>query len=389
MASVATAIMQLDEEVPWPALRASSVFEQIANHYHFPEHLSGAGECIGILAFGGGISRSDLTKYFHQQTGVVPDVRFENVSTTNEPNLNAQHDLELALDLQIVGRLAPGARLVVYFGANDEAGWIHTVRRAIHDQRNRPTILSISWGATEDWWSAATIEVLNQLFEEAARSGITICAASGDTGCAKDQDGHCRVTFPASSPFVLACGGISFAVGNREVVWNVRNKSGSGGGISDRLPRPPWQPLAHLPSIPLRKNPHFDGRQLPDVSGLAGNSYCVYVGGSYRNFVAGTSAVAALWSALIARLNEGLQHRGLPRVGYFHPRLYRELSIQHSFCNITIGHNDPFGTNGYQAGSGWNFCNGWGSPDGAKLLEALSAREHTQKGLTSGSRSFL
>lgn len=357
------------------AARTLSSFEQIVDRYHFPQHLFGRGECIGILAFGGGISRDDLTRYFHQQTEAVPDVRFVDVTAANRPNLNSQHDLELALDLQVVGRLAPGARIVIYFGTNDEPGWVDTLSRAIHDQENRPGILSISWGATEDWWGTTTIHVLNQLFEDAALLGITICAASGDDGCARDSNGRCRVTFPASSPFVLACGGTSLVAGNREVVWNVRNKSASGGGISDRLPRPIWQARRKLASEPLRYDPHFDGRQLPDVSGLAGNSYSVYVGGSYRNFVGGTSAVAALWSGFIARLNEGLKDRGLQPVGYFHPRLYLDRSIQQSFQNITVGHNDSFGTNGYHAAGGWNFCTGWGSPDGARLLEALAARD--------------
>ena len=352
-----------------------SPIELIADRYHFPRELSGKDECIGILAFGGGIALSDLHRYFRELHGNVPGLRFQDVTSANQPNLNSQHDRELALDIEIAGGLAPGARIVIYFATNDEKGWVDALSRAIHDDENKPSILSISWGAFEEWWGNSTIKVLTQLFEEAATLGITICAASGDDGCAMDPNGHCRVTFPASSPLVLACGGSSLLADGEEVVWNVRNKSASGGGISDLVNRPDWQPS--LPALassafPSRSDPNFDGRQLPDVAGIASTSFSVYVGGSYHNGAGGTSAVAPLWSALVARLNEGLRQRGLPRVGYFNPLLYKDRFIQKTFRDITVGHNDPFGRKGYEAKRGWDACTGWGSPNGERLLEALS-----------------
>jgi kumamolisin len=351
----------------------ASAIERIADHYHFPRNLSGKGECIGILAFGGGIAPSDLHRYFRELHGNVPDLRFEGPTSGNQPNLNSQHDRELALDIEIAGALAPGARIVIYFATNDEKGWIDALSRAIHDDENKPSVLSISWGALENWWRNDTITVLSQLFEEAATLGITICAASGDDGCAMDGHGHCRVTFPASSPLVLACGGSSLLADGEEVVWNVRNKSASGGGISDMLNRPDWQPPRAPSPAPSRHNPNFDGRQLPDVAGVASMNFSVYVGGSYHNGAGGTSAVAPLWSALVARLNEGLKQRGVPRLGYFNPLLYKDRLIQNTFRDIAIGHNDPFGRKGYEAGSGWDPCTGWGSPNGERLLEALSS----------------
>ena len=348
--------------------------EALVDLYPFPPNLSGKGECIGILAFGGRASASDFAHFFEQQRATVPHLQLETVCSPPSSKQNSQHDLETALDVQLAGTLAPGARIVVYQATNDEKGWLEACYRAIHDAENRPSVLSISWGATEERWRPDTMETLNEMFEEAANLGITVCAASGDAGCAIDIDGHCRVSFPASSPFVLACGGTSRADGYNEIVWNVRNSAASGGGISDRISRPSWQPpLSDVltPPIPQRQNPAFDGRQLPDVAALASYSYSVYVGGIYRNSAGGTSAAAPLWSAFIARLNEGLRERGLPPIGHFHPRLYRDRSIQQSFRSIVRGHNDPFGRNGYQARPGWNFCSGWGTPIGNRLLEAL------------------
>jgi kumamolisin len=355
---------------------ARSPIAFIADRYRFPPNLTGRGECIGILAFGGNPCLSDLIRFFEQEIGIVPELQFVSAGAAKQPNGNSQHDTETTLDIEIAGALAPGARIVVYFATNDERGWLDIVSHAIHDEKNQPSVLSISWGTTEDCWRLETIHSLDELFEEASGLGITICAASGDGGCGTDVHGNCRVTFPASSPFVLACGGTSIGADDVEVVWNVTNESASGGGISDRIARPPWQPPladALSKSSPTRGNLTFDGRQLPDVSGLAGNFHNVYVGGGYRYGARGTSVVAPTWSALIARLNEGLRERGQPPVGYFHPRLYRDHCIQQAFCNITTGHNDPFGSSGYQARSGWNFCTGWGTPDGTKLLEALCA----------------
>jgi kumamolisin len=357
---------------------ARSSIAAITQRYRLPSNLKGKGECIGILAFGGRPSISDLIRFFEHETGAVPDLRVKNLTPANYPNRNSQHDAETALDIQIAGALAPHARIVIYFSANDEKGWVDAVSHAIHDQENRPSVLSISWGATEDWWHIESMQKLNELFAEAAGRGITVCAATGDDGCATDVHDHCRVTFPASSPFVLACGGTSFRSDGNEVVWNVRNTGASGGGISDRISRPAWQPpLSEVltPPFPHRRNPGFDGRQLPDVSGLASHSYSVYVGGAYRNSAGGTSASAPLWSALIALLNEGLRGCGLPPIGYFHPRLYGDRSLQRSFRSITVGQNDPFGNHGYHARPGWNFCTGWGSPDGTKLLETLCSQQ--------------
>jgi kumamolisin len=352
---------------------ALSPLEYIAERYRFPRELSGEGECIGILAFGGAISPSDLNRYFQQQNRTRSEIRFQNASPTNRPNLNSEYDTEIALDIQLASTLAPGAQIVVYFASNDEPGWVDALNRAIHDDENRPSVLSISWGATEDVWSDDAIQTVTHLLRHAADLGITICAASGDDGCAKDLDGNSRVTFPASSPYVLACGGTSIA-DHREVVWNVRNKSASGGGISDRIARPDWQPplsTVLAPGFPCRRNPAFDGRQIPDVSGLA-SPYNVYVGGRYQNGAGGTSAAAPLWSALIARLNQGLRSRGFRPVGHFPPVLYRDQSVQKTFCDVTSGHNDPFGRNGYEARLGWDPCTGWGTPNGNSLLRELS-----------------
>jgi kumamolisin len=79
--------------------------------------------------------------------------------------------------------------------------------------------------------------------------------------------------------------------------------------------------------------------------------------------IGGTSAVAPLWAALIARLNQEL---GKP-VGYVNPLLYAAGTAS-AFHDVTSG-----GNGGYDAGPGWDPCTGLGTPDGTALLQALRA----------------
>jgi kumamolisin len=197
--------------------------------------------------------------------------------------------------------------------------------------------------------------------------GVSICVASGDNGATDGvSDGQDHVDFPASSPSVIGCGGTLLeASGNKiaeEDVWNNSSSGGgaTGGGVSEFFALPSWQQSAKVPAAPNG----FVGRGVPDVAGDADpdSGYEIVVDGQ-QEVVGGTSAVAPLWAGLIALMNQKL---GKP-VGYLNPLLYG-ASVEATFHDITSGNND-----GYSAGPGWDPCTGLGSPDGAKLLTALSS----------------
>jgi kumamolisin len=109
---------------------------------------------------------------------------------------------------------------------------------------------------------------------------------------------------------------------------------------------------------------------VPDVCGDADPStgYQIYYGGQ-STVVGGTSAVAPLWAALIARINQKL---GKP-VGYLTQLLYTGMGNSAAFGDITKGNNDTNNNldGNYKAGKGWDACTGWGSPQGSALLTAL------------------
>jgi kumamolisin len=61
-------------------------------------------------------------------------------------------------------------------------------------------------------------------------------------------------------------------------------------------------------------------------------------------------------------------------IGFCNPFLYNSLSQSAAALHdITQGTNDIEGLGKYKAGKGWDPCTGLGTPDGEKLLAALSA----------------
>jgi kumamolisin len=232
-------------------------------------------------------------------------------------------------------------------------------------------VISISWGGPESSWTTQALGALDQSFADAASLGVTVCVACGDNGSGDGVgDGRAHVDFPASSPHALACGGtrLEAARGSitAETVWNEATGGATGGGVSQVFDLPAWQQAAGVPTS--ANGDGRVGRGVPDVAGDADptTGYQVRVDGREVT-VGGTSAVAPLWAALVALLN---QRRGTP-LGQLNPELYA-ASAEQAFRDITVGSNALPGTPGYSAGPGWDACTGLGSPDGQALLTALT-----------------
>jgi len=363
-------------------MRASSQVSytppQVAELYNFPTGADGAGQCIGILEFGGGYTARDLSTYFKQLGMAVPSVTAVSVDRVHNKPAPGQDspDTEVFLDIEVAGSVAPGARIAVYFSHFTERGWVDAVTTAVHDSQRKPSVLSISWGFAEgqDIWSAAAIQSVNEAFQAGAAMGVTICCAAGDDG-SRDQitDGHAHVDFPSSSAFVLACGGTTLHSSGKSItgesVWNDGVDGGAtGGGISDDAALPAWQSGANVP--PSINPGNHVGRGVPDVAGNADpeTGYQVLADGQ-SGVVGGTSAVAPLWAGLIARINQLL---GTP-VGFVNPLLYSQVAKAKAFHDITTGNNDITGDiGGYPARPGWDACTGLGSPDGTAIAAALT-----------------
>ena len=336
---------------------------QVGALYDYPAGTDGTGEAIAIIELGGGFSQSDFTTYFSQLGIAAPTVTIVPVDgATNSPGTDTNADAEVMLDVEVAGGVAPGAKLVMYIAPNTDQGFIDAVSSAVNDAANKPGIISISWGGPESTWTGQATTAFNQVLENAANAGITVCVASGDSGSSDGvSDGSQHVDFPASSPYVLGCGGTSLQSSgttiSSETVWN-SNGGASGGGISNVFAVPTWQSKI---TLPVSTNGGKTGRGVPDVAADADPStgYSVLVDGTTQ-VIGGTSAAAPLWAGLTALLNQSLGKN----VGFLNPQLYA-LSTD-PLRDIVTGNNGS-----YSAAPGWDACTGWGSPNGVSLLAAL------------------
>jgi kumamolisin len=363
---VVTAVLGLDNRPQaGPHLRLRTAADSAASYtpaevaalYGFGARAA-AGQTIAIVELGGGFRPADVRAYFSALGLPVPRVSTVSVDhAANRPGRNAgSADAKTMLDIQVAGAVAPGARIVVYFAPNTDAGFINAVTTAIHDERNAPSVLSIGWGSSESNWTHQARAAFDEALQAAALLGVTVCAASGDHGSRDGlADGHEHVDFPAASPFALACGGTAIrTAGGRlvaETVWGDPAPGGaSGGGESACFDLPVWQSGAHLTLAGGVARP-LERRGVPDVSGHAApeSGYRIRVDGADA-VAGGTSAVAPLWAALIACANA---QRAEP-LGFVNPLLYAKPS---AFRDILSGDNG-----GYEATPGWDACTGLGSP---------------------------
>ena len=359
---------------------------QVADIYQFPAGTTGAGHTIAVIELGGGFSTSDLDTYFGGLGIPVPAISAISVDgAANAPGSDPTGaDVEVALDIDVIGAAAPGATQVVYFAPNTgDQGFVDAISEATQASP-APIAISISWGQSEDSWTAQGRAAMDAAMSDAAALGITVCVASGDNGSGNAvKDGRAHVDFPASSPYALACGGTKLLADpstgtiSSEVVWNetASNEGAGGGGVSDLYPLPSWQANAGVPAradgSPGGRggdpgSSGYSGRGVPDVAGNADptTGYQIYSGGQAR-VVGGTSAVAPLWAALVSRLAEATGQQ----FGLIQPALYAGVTPGVSgpgFRDIISGNNGA-----YPAGPGWDACSGLGSPDGTVLLTRL------------------
>ena len=239
----------------------------------FPAGANGQGQTIGIIELGGGYTQSDLDSYF-SALGISPAPSVSAVSVDgaqNQPTGDTSGpDTEVMLDIEVAGSVAPGAKIVVYFAPNTDAGFLDAINQAVGDKQNNPSVISISWGGAESTWTAQSLQSYNSALEAASAVGVTVCIAAGDDGSTDGvTDGLQHVDFPASSPYALACGGTHLA--------------GSGSTITERggvgRPSQRWgdgrRRQRHLPASHLAGGcPRAALRQSGELRGPRGAGRC-------------------------------------------------------------------------------------------------------------------
>src|SRR5579864_9456502 len=204
--SVVTAVLGLDTR---PAARphyrpraaaargTSYPPNEVANIYQFPPGTTGAGQTVAVIELGGGFSTSDLTSYFGGLGLAVPSITAVSVDgAANAPGSDPNGaDVEVALDVQVIGAAAPGAAQLVYFAPNSDQGFVDAISEEAA-ATPAPVAISISWGQSEDSWTAQGRSAMDTAMADAAALGITVCVAAGDNGSGDAvDDGQPHVDF--------------------------------------------------------------------------------------------------------------------------------------------------------------------------------------------------
>jgi kumamolisin len=351
----------------------------ISQLYNFPSQLDGAEQTIGILEFGGGLNSMDIDKYFSDVHLSKPNISPIYIDNEKNDTEDIGSSAEVSADTEIVGAIAPKARIRVYFAPFTAAGFSAAISTAMADH---VSVLLCAWGMSESEWKPEDITTVNNVLKRAATMGVTIVVSAGDDGVTSNEsDNKPHVAFPASSPWVLAVGGTSMVLSSGQLQSEVAWKQGTGlradgggstgGGVSETFEVPDWQAGVAIPELGNGRL----GRGVPDVAAVASSSVLLRVAGEQMK-TGGTDVSASIWAGLIGLLNQGVGQD----LGYFNPRLYRDIGPAQILRPVTSGDNGVRTTAGYVAGLGWNAVTGWGTPDGEKLLTWL--RAHPSSGVS-------
>jgi subtilase family serine protease len=340
----------------------------------------GSGERIAFIEFSQ-YKPSDVTVY-QSCFGLSVPVSDVAIGMT-VPDRSGSAEVELDVETAIAA--APGlSHAYVYIAP--QTATLPAILNAIVAQAPATgvRIVSDSWGICEPLISPARAAATNQALQLAAVSGITVLAASGDTG-SFDCSGFpsLAVDDPAAQPFATGVGGTALHLkrsgGAREVVWDDAAGAG-GGGLSRFWTRPSWQAGAGV------VNPFSNGRrEVPDValhSSPIAHGHVVYCStaacrGRGWTTLGGTSAAAPLLAGIVADMNQYSRSHGGQRLGYANPFLYDRLRHHRAaFRDVTLGNNHLGGNGPYPATAGYDLASGIGSVHAPTLALDLASYAH-------------
>jgi subtilase family serine protease len=310
----------------WPA--------DLRNAYGIPENAT--GKTIAIVdAFGYANAESDLATY-RAQFG-LPECKsdpsgngcFRKLNQAGQssplPADNVSWSQETALDLDMASAICPGCKLLLIEADSNSLDDLSTAV-ATAAQLDAHAI-SNSYGADERRWFSTYEQRYNI-------PGVAVTVSSGDSGYG--------VSFPASSPHVVAVGGTNLSKPNG--VWSETVWSGTGSGCSTVFAKPSWQ-----------TDKDCGKRTVGDVAAVAdpNTGVSVYWSGSWYVF-GGTSVGAPIIAAAYA-INGGPANNAAD--------VYSQAT---ALNDVTAGSNGHCKKGGYlcTAAGGYDGPTGLGTPKG-------------------------
>jgi uncharacterized membrane protein len=340
--------------------------------YYGGTTLTGTGQAVGILEFGG-YNLSDVNATF-SNTGQTNNVPINNVLLDGATGAATGDDAEQVLDIvQAIG-MAPGLSQVrVYIGSAtvvDDASIFNSMAT-----ENIAKQISVSWG-----WVPDDPSIDDVFFQEFAAQGQTVFVASGDDGAF--DAAISPFFYPGEDAYVTAVGATHLTTTGAggtwvsETAWN-SGGAGSGGGVSpDGISIPSWQAGAANTS----NGASATLRNVPDIA-MEGDfdNYVCSVGYGCGGGWAGTSFAAPRWAGFMALVNQQATEAGtapMGGVGSINPQIYAigaGSNYSSDLHDIAVGNNDTAAQPvWFNAVTGYDLVTGWGSANGQNLIDALA-----------------
>ena len=349
----------------------------IANAFGYPAQygFAGTGETIAIVndAFP---SASDLSTFWSVSslptTPVVHTIAPDGVNAS----AGSSDVTEITLDTETAAGLAPYATTdVVEAKSLDTVDILSALDYSV--QTLGANVVSMSFGLCEDA-DPSFDDAVDSVAQEAAATGTTIVASTGDDGpgCYSGSTLETGVSAPASDPYVVSVGGTesqfqepitTTAQANAQLEhaapWNdTSSGSGSaGGGVSAIWTIPSYQNAPGIVSTAASAKM----RNVPDVvlpASVLGPA-AVRVGGTWMG-IGGTSWSAPEFAAMQAEIDQqcGASRWGLPDLYRVY---YQKASSFHDVTSGSISY--PGVSASYAAKSGYDNATGLGMPIGEQI----------------------
>ena len=373
---------------------------------------TGAGESIAILARSN-VRAQDFAA-FRASFG-LPDATLKVTPAGTDPGFTGDESAAI-MAASWAGVVGPKAQIVLVPAATTNAtDGIDLALAAAVDGALAHTV-SVSYAACESSLSAAHQAFYATLYRQAAAEGISIIAASGDSGAAachaagsaQPVSTGYAVNGLASTPWNTAVGAVAFAPDASSVTskalaaWQPSSTSDSayatGGGASSLYTAPVWQSASGVPaSDPQTALETEHHRYLPDVSlpaaasSVRGLAFCLAGNtasdGCTLVSAGGSAASAAIFSGISAVLAQKYGSQGNLAPNLYSLSRHSDIS---PFVDVTEGSaqlacsigsagcadavsGTALGVIGFSAAAGYDLASGLGSVDAQTLIANWNA----------------
>ncbi|MGP6220516.1 S8 family serine peptidase [Caldiplasma sukawensis] len=305
----------------------------------------GQGETIAIVdAYGDLYLNYDISNF--DSTNGLPAPEMNVIYPFGKPTeYNSSWGIETSTDVEWFHSIAPLAKIDLVIAPTDSVNALQASVNYTVENLSGIDEISMSWGVPECCLTPSLLKEYGNVFKLAAAKGISVFAASGDSG-AMDGVKTLSVNFPASDPYLTAVGGTTLNFNGKN--YTQSGWDNSGGGFSTVFSAPSYQ----------KQLKYFNStsRGVPDISAIANPQDGVIVfANNCEYLIGGTSLATPISAGIFALISE----RSGRRLGFLDPLLYN--ISESSFYGKAIIPAYP-GFNGYYtATDSWNPVTGLGT----------------------------